>query len=380
MTTGSFKMLVYTVNLFVVTIFAFLAAYFKDAGVSRNLIGTKKPLIWFCIPVILSVALIAGLRFEVGTDYTSYAIIYHDANAPDTLSPYGIKGIEIGFIWLCRLCYRFTASPFLMFFAVAAAIGILTILALRDHSRCFWLSCFLYITTGAYTGTFNVIRQSLATAIVFYATRYLVRREMWKYFLFVGIAALFHSSALIMIPVYFIVNIRAWSPAMWLVAACAIVVLLAYNTVMPFFLSIFSQTRFGTYSAQQTGVNGLRILVAFAPVVLAFLLQKQLRSAGKEMDIFVNLCFLNLLVMILASKQLYIARLSSYFEIYELLLLPAIFQVTKSKHFRVLGTAVVMACFLANWIVLVPRDSGVLPYRTIWSAPSGWNVNNNMSS
>lgn len=373
-------MLVYAVNLLLVTVFSFLATYFREASGSRNLRGEKKPLIWLCIPPLLSLVLIAGLRFQVGVDYTNYAILYHDANAPEAIIPSGIKGVEIGFVWLCRLCYRFTASPFLMFFVVAAAVNLLTVLTLREHSRCFWLSCFLYIATGIYTGTFNAIRQALATAIVFYATRYLVRRQMGRYFLLVGIAALFHSSALIMIPVYFIVHVRAWSPAMWIVAACTVAALFAYNAVMSAFLSVLSQTRYGTYAVQQTGVNVLRILVAFAPVALAFLLQKQLRSAGKDTDLLVNLCFLNLLVMLLASKQLYIARLSSYFEIYELLLLPAIFQAAKSRHFRILGTAVVMACFLANWFVLVPLDSGVLPYRTIWSAPSGWNVNNNKSS
>ncbi len=374
-------MLVYAVNLLIVTVFSFLATYFRDAENATNLLGEKKPLIWFCIPVLLSLILVAGLRFKVGTDYTNYAIIYHDANAPNAIGPSGIKGIEIGFIWLCRLCYQFTASPFLMFFVVAAAISILFVLALRDYSKNFWFSCFLFVATGEYTSTFNGIRQALATAIVFFATRYLINRQMWRYFLFVGIASLFHSSALVMIPIYFIVNVRAWSPAMWGVGALTVILLLGYNTVMPLFFTVLSQTRYGAYqTGPQDGVNGLRILVVFAPVALAFLLQKQIRAAGKSTDVIVNLCFLNLLVMLLASKQIYIARLSSYFEIYELLLLPYIFDTARSRYFRVLGTAVVMVCFLANWLVLLPRDSNVLPYQTILSAPSGWNVNNNVSS
>ena len=61
------------------------------------------------------------------------------------------------------------------------------------------LSVFLLLTTVFFTFSLSGIRQSIATAIVFYALKYINQKKSLHYLFYLGIACLFHSSAAIYI-------------------------------------------------------------------------------------------------------------------------------------------------------------------------------------
>ena len=56
------------------------------------------------------------------------------------------------------------------------------------------LSLYVYITGGLFLVSMNGIRQLLAAAIAFTATKYLIDGNWIKYFLIVLFASLFHQS------------------------------------------------------------------------------------------------------------------------------------------------------------------------------------------
>lgn len=371
------SMLIYNINLIVVIIFSYLAYHFRCNSCSTNLYGDKKPLIWFSLFVIFSLSLVSGLRFMVGTDYITYAILYNDANTFSVGSSW-VKDLEIGFILLCKMCYFFTKTPFLMFFVTSLIINAMVVLSLRNNSNNFWLSCYLYITTNLYYSTFNTTRQSIALAILFLGTGFLMRKEMWKYFVCVGIASLFHISAIIMIPVYFVVHFRAWSPFMWFLALADVLVLIFYDQFVSLIFVFLENTHYSEYESTMLlaaeGANVLRIFVFLAPLLLAFIFRKKISQAYPNSNVIINMCFIGLLIMLIASKQIYFARVSQYFNVYILFLVPFLISVFKDRRLRAVVTIVIMLCFLAHSYVLLPRDSDVLPYMSILDAPHGWNI------
>jgi transmembrane protein EpsG len=123
-------MAVYTVNLLVVVLFSYLAYFFRGNS-PAGIHGEKKPLIWFVIFVILSLSLVSGLRFLVGTDYVNYTILFYDSNSYK-IGTENLSGIEIGFILLCRLLYLFSHSPFPLFLVTSFIINIIIILSIRE--------------------------------------------------------------------------------------------------------------------------------------------------------------------------------------------------------------------------------------------------------
>ena len=72
-----------------------------------------------------------------------------------------------------------------MIFTTALITNILIISVLYKYSRMFELSTYVYITGGLFLVSMNGIRQVLAAAIIFTATKYLINGNWVKYFLIV---------------------------------------------------------------------------------------------------------------------------------------------------------------------------------------------------
>ena len=65
-------------------------------------------------------------------------------------------------------------DPQLLIFTTALITNVLIVIILYKYSRMFELSIYVYITSGLYTVSMNGIRQSLAAAIIFAATKYIL--------------------------------------------------------------------------------------------------------------------------------------------------------------------------------------------------------------
>jgi hypothetical protein len=74
------------------------------------------------------------------------------------------------------------------------------------------IALFAFIVCGVYTFSFNGARQGMACAVCSLAIRPLLERRVWRYILIVLIASLFHKSALIAAPAYYLIqsNSHRW--------------------------------------------------------------------------------------------------------------------------------------------------------------------------
>src|SRR5690606_6683100 len=102
-------------------------------------------------------------------------------------------------------------NPQILIFTTALLTNVFIVLTLFKYSKMVELSLYVYITGGLFLVTMNGIRQTLAAAIAFAATKYLIEGDWKKYFAVILIASTFHQTALLLIPVYFIVQLPAWS-------------------------------------------------------------------------------------------------------------------------------------------------------------------------
>ncbi|MDR0818961.1 MAG: EpsG family protein, partial [Oscillospiraceae bacterium] len=136
----------YAANLISVLVFSVMAERYRSRSPFNVKQNRRLPVMAFTIAVIASFQILAGFRFDVGTDYYNYSIIYSDIvnHGAEFISS---DKIDIGFIALCKTLAVFTDKPFAMFFITALAINTLTVLELRRRSSSFWLSCLMFILT-----------------------------------------------------------------------------------------------------------------------------------------------------------------------------------------------------------------------------------------
>ena len=83
--------------------------------------------------------------------------------------------------------------------------------------RLFSLSVYLYVTNMAYYSSFNGVRQWFAAAILFYGYRHFFDNRR-RYMVTVFLASLFHTSAIVMIPIYYVVRKPFFRKANFLIA------------------------------------------------------------------------------------------------------------------------------------------------------------------
>ena len=124
--------------------------------------------------------------------------------------PFGYS--EYGFYFLGVIFKSFSsnATGYLMFIA-----AITFVFMYKDFKRYCYYPIFgvcAYVSRFYLARNFIQIRAGLSYAIVLWAVQYITKRDWKRYFLWVFIAYLFHTSAILAVPLYFLclVKIKKW--------------------------------------------------------------------------------------------------------------------------------------------------------------------------
>lgn len=150
-----------------------------------------KRVLWF---PILMLAIVAGLRAEgVGVDTHATSWILERCSEFD----FQLVSKEYLFYVIGGLIYRITGSFNITFFAFAVLIYALVFLRLWDFREMVDLKfAALFFCLLFWGGTMNVLRQYVAVAMIFYATRYLAQQKRMMFLIWLILAAGFHITSL----------------------------------------------------------------------------------------------------------------------------------------------------------------------------------------
>ena len=189
--------------------------------------------------------LILGLRHDVGKDYPTYELIY---NVPDSVQANATEPVWHLINYILRYL-GFQARGF--FFFTSVALMICFYKGIKSMSSNFYISVTLFVLSGFYFESANIVRQYVAIALLFYAFPYLLEGKIRKYMVWILLAALFHTSALLIFP--FILLSRLRYPPILLFSALIISFLwgnsllnILINYVMPS-LATFNLYQYGVY-------------------------------------------------------------------------------------------------------------------------------------
>lgn len=256
-------------NLAVVFAVAFLARYFAiTPAMNGSSLSFRRPNKLLVFMAFLSLVLVSGLRSNIGDTY----FYKHTYEISDFTWEYILNQKDIGFGILQKLLKVFSNDPQVLIFTTAVITNLLIILVLYKYSRMIELSIFVYITGGLYLVSMNGMRQCLAAAIVFTATKYLLNGDWKKYMLIVVFASLFHESALVLIPIYFIARFKAWSKATLILLILSVLIVAAFDQFSVILFSAIQNTQYGHYQEfSEGGASTIRVAVNGAPLLVAFL-------------------------------------------------------------------------------------------------------------
>jgi transmembrane protein EpsG len=333
-------MTVFYMTICSVFMFSLLARMVAKSSAIGPVYAVPNKVLAFVVISIL--VLVSGLRNNIGD---TYFYMYSYRTVQISLDSVIFKA-DFGFNLLQMLLQQISNNPQLLIFVVALITNVMILLVLYKYAKLFELSIFLYITSGMYLVSMNGIRQFLASAFLFAATKYIFDGNWKKYMAMVLLAATIHQSALILIPIYFIVRRKAWTKQTYFLLAVALVVVFGYGLFSQALFSVIKDTKYSEYQNLETnGANFLRVIVTAIPLIIAYLGRTKLRSIFPKSDYIVNMCLINVVVMLVSTQQWIFARFSIYFGLYSLILIPWIIKLFIPKHQKLVYYAIVV-CYL----------------------------------
>jgi len=342
----------YFLNLAIVFIAALLA---KVLGKKDSLAYSGyKPKILFTFIALSCLVLFAGLRSNVCGDELAYRRLYLDIGANPILA-FSYKDFGFGILFL--LLNKISTDPQLMIFITALLTNILVVWGLYKYADPFELGMFLYVTADLYYVSWNGIRQILVGAILFCSVGYLIKGNWKKYFIIVALVSTLHLTALMFIPIYFIVRRRAWSLLIWIIIGLACLSRLFFSNFLEVLFKFLERTRYLEYQntfavSEEAVVSSVRILILLIPLILALFNMKKLRILWKDSDIFVNLSIFSFIFMLFGAKEVTMSRLCLYFNFYLIILLAKLTKVFDNVVNSILYISIIIGYFIFSTLVI----------------------------
>ncbi|WP_439021824.1 EpsG family protein [Bacillus thuringiensis] len=328
-------------NLAIVFILAFFARYF--AIPVTNSLTSIRPNQFLILMVALSLILVSGLRNNIGDTY----FYMHAYNVTEFNWEHIQNNKDKGFYIFQMILKGYTDDPQAMVFITALITNVLIVLTLYKYSRLVEISLYVYITSGMYLVSMNGIRQYLAAAIIFAATKYIFDGNWKMYVLIVLIASTFHQSALVLIPLYFLIRRRAWSGITFLLLFLAVLIVIGFNQFTEVLFKAIEDTQYGQYKEfHEGGANILRVAVDSVPLILAYIGRDRLREIFPKCDYIVNMALLGTVFMFISTQNWIFARFSIYFGLYQLILIAWVIKLFTKKDRKLIYYSILVCYFI----------------------------------
>lgn len=194
------------------------------------------------------------------------------------------------------------------------------------------MSVVLFIFSVSYVSSMNGIRQYLVSAILFFLYPWIIKQVSNKKYLWILLIlflALFHSSVLITIPIFFMSDRDPFSKGNFLMYFLIITGILAFNFIMPSLFNVMESVglKYSEYANASYGTlstNPFRIFFYCVPILLFFYLRNNKKIKNKELYFIENMTIFNGIFMMLSYYGAVYARFCIYFEFYPMLVYPII--------------------------------------------------------
>ena len=313
-------MLVYYINLALILVLAYPLCIYKPAP--------WKKLVYLSIE-FLYLWFLATFRSGIGFDFQSYINIFADVKAAANPLDLMSAGLEPGFLLLNKLMSFFVSSSTVMY-GIYAFLTLAPIFwFLYKYCRDAWFSAWLYATLTFFYTTMNFIRQGLACSVVVLSYKFLKEKKPIPYIIIILLAASFHKTALIMIPLYFFVHYKlTWKRG----AIYAGLTLAAYLT-SAFIVDIVTDYIFTGYKGSIWLTEGFPLHFIFIPAAVfgtCLALKWAWEKRDPDATMLLNLMMFTAIVWVFITRHFILERFSMYMYIFVLVAIPSALESLKA--------------------------------------------------
>lgn len=197
--------------------------------------------------------LFQAIRYDYGNDYMLYSRNF-DAIKSTVFSRYELfkfsedKRLEIGFVYLIKLFPFTNFFAFVTIWSFVNCIVYYSIIKKYVPQNYYWfaLAVYLFCPLGMLIQS-SAFRQTIAIWIFVWAFKYLKNQNLIKYLIVMTIGGLIHKSCFILIPLYFLGNVKLLKDKLIYVFPAIFILLLFINLSIKENILPFVDKYFNTY-------------------------------------------------------------------------------------------------------------------------------------
>ena len=203
---------------------------------------------------------------------------------------------------------------------------------IRKHSPYIMISLLLYVLV-AYFYSFFLLRQYIAIIFGLVAFQNVLERNHKRFLFWTFLAVSFHSSAIIILPVYYLQKLEFGNKTPWVLVGISIGLIVSFKILANYLFAGHEYYSHYLGTDEETPYVRLAMKV-FILLVFVIALGRNCYQTGLNRLLFI--CLLFNIIIYAGTQGIFGAyRLRAYFEISEIIGIPVILQaLTNSKRFK----------------------------------------------
>lgn len=344
--------------------------FYKKDHLKRRYFNNQGYLRLCCIELIC----LASIRgYTVGADLSQYylkAIDYYgrlpvsELLTAELVWPFDF---EIGYFALTKLSVLLGLGKTGFLFVVAILIYIPLFRTIKKYSPMPYISILCYFAFGFFSYSLGILRQMIASSILFCGWSYIEDRRFFKYLLTVAIAMTFHTTAIVGILLYFLYGVN-WRKVIGWIIPLEIVLLLFGRVFALAIVKIFPVYAGYVGSRYDTQGGTYLMLILLNVVLMACVL---LRGKEKKSCESVTICALILAICVqcVGYSMNVLGRATRHFSVYLIFAIPYVLCNLKKKigyRWTFVVTSLVVICLFVLSYLEFNGNKYIVPYYTIF--------------
>lgn len=325
--------------------------------------------LWLAAAVALPTA-VSGLRWGIGSDYFQYLdafVLIREGGIPRFSAEFGFVALNsvLAVAGFGPRSILVVSALITVAFVAAALMARRDIMTLGFGALTFML---MFYQSG-----FNTVRMMLAVSVVLYNFINIERRRPVRYLIFGVLAASFHLSAWVMLPLYIPLSrgLGRWG-TLGRVSAYAIAILASINidSLIRIFVGISGLSYYEAFSsATSTDVEWqLWRVLLFVPLIIPGLISyRDCVEVDRRFPDYLSILVVGVIVTLLAYRDFsFVDRVGQYFLISAVLVVP-VYVVAFRKAKNYFGIYILTLYLIGFWFVyyVLLNSHQTVPYRSI---------------
>lgn len=357
-------------NLGLFLVVAFLLVLIRKTKFSQKL---------FLFIVTVQMVAINGLRHvSVGNDTLRYERSFFSTQQIDSFTKLKAIDYEFGYQMAQKIVSLFTESFNVWLFIVAFFVYILLGKFIFRYSKSFFFSYLLFIGMGFFDFSLSGIKQTIAIIIILYSYKYILSRNFVKFLTMILFASLFHLSAVVFLPMYFLSKIK-WKRYNIASYAGAYIVFFIFRMQIGKVLTLLyydeSARIFDKYSSSGT-IGGLAIFLLLI-LLMGIIVYSPRKYNERENVVLSNIMVVSFFIQSLSSFSYLFTRLNMFYLIFIILYIPNVLnnidklpiRINRSEIQVIRGVlkAIIIILVVLYYISnLYSNTAGIIPYYFFW--------------